>query len=61
MPANIDPATVIGIVVLIFQAYNQFNTQRMRAEILELKVLLYRDFVSKEDHHNSGYSSKPKG
>lgn len=51
---NIDPGVTLSLIVLCIQIYNQFISSAIRTEILELKVLIYRDFQMKSDNQTKG-------
>lgn len=53
---NIDPGFALSLIVLGVQIYNQIISAAIRTEILELKVLIYRDFEMKADRSRD---SKP--
>lgn len=54
--AGIDPGFALSLIVLGVQIYNQIISAAIRTEILELKVLIYRDFEMKSDRSRD---SKP--
>lgn len=48
MPDEIMPW--LTVAVLFFQAWNQYTQEKIRREVAEVKILMYRDFVTHSDY-----------